>query len=119
MEMAKSILVIDDNFDDLNTMRTLLEKEGFEVKATTNGSDALGLLEVNNFDLILINIRIPTLTGYDLLTMVKEKLKNNPKIMYISIVPEQEVILEDADGFIQKPFLPETFISKIKMVFDE
>ncbi len=112
--MAKNVLVIDDNFDDLETMKTLLEKEGFEVKATTNGPDALDLLTVNNFDLVLIGIRTPTLTGYNLFTRIKEKLNNNQKIMYVSIVPEQEVSLENADGFIQKPFSPETFIEKVK-----
>ena len=117
--MAKNVLVIDDDFDDLETMKEILEIDGFEVKATTKGSDALNLLEANNFDLILIDIRMPALTGYDLLKMVKEKLNNNPKIMYVSIVPEQEVILEDADGFIQKPFSPETFISKIKGIMEE
>ena len=117
--MTKNILVIDDDFDDLETMKTILKKEGFEVKATTNSADAMGLLTVNNFDLILINIRMSTLTGYELLTTVKEKLNNNPKIVYVSNVSEQEVILEDADGFIQKPFLPETFIAKIRMVLDE
>ena len=117
--MTKNVLVIDDDFDDLETMKTLLEKEGFEVKTTTNSTDALNLLQANDFDLILIDIRMPTLTGYDLLTIVKEKEKNNPKIMYVSIIPEQEAILEDADGFIQKPFSPETFISKIKRTMDE
>ena len=62
---------------------------------------------------------MPTLTGYELLTTVKEKLNNNPKIVYVSNVPEQEVILEDADGFIQKPFSPKTFIARIRMVLDE
>ena len=76
-------------------------------------------MEVNKFDLILIDIRMPILTGYDLLTMLKEKLNNNPKIMYVSIVPEQEIILEDADGFIQKPFSPEIFISKIERTMAE
>ena len=117
--MTKNVLVIDDDFDDLKTMKTLLEKEGFEVKATTNSSDAIGLLVSNDFDLILIDIRMPTLTGYDLLTIVKEKEKNNPKIMYVSIIPEQEAILEDADGFIQKPFSPETFLTKIRSTLDK
>lgn len=118
MEIAETVLVIDDDFNDLETMKTLLEKEGFEVTVTTNGSDARGLLTSNRYDLILINIRMPTLSGYELLTMVKETLNNNPKIIYVSIVPEQEVILEDADGFIQKPFSPETFIARIKRVLD-
>ena len=117
--MTKNVLIIDDDFDDLETMKIILEKEGFEVKTTTNGTDALKILETDIFDLILIDIRMPTLTGYDLFTMIKEKLNNNPKIIYVSIIPEQEVILEETDGFIQKPFSPETFIAKIKTVLGE
>jgi len=63
----KTILVVDDNFDDLQTMRNILEKEGYPTFVATNGAQAFDATKSGLFDLILIDIRMPTLSGYDLL----------------------------------------------------
>ncbi len=112
--MVKEILVVDDDFDDLKTMKTLLEKEGHKVEAATNGAKALDALIGDGFDLILIDIKMPTLSGFDLLRLLREKLNHKVKMVYVSIVPEKEVVMDDVDGFIQKPFSPETFLAKVK-----
>ncbi|MDP6671291.1 MAG: response regulator [archaeon] len=73
----------------------------------------------NGFSLILIDIRMPTLSGYDLLRLLREKLNHKVKMIYISIVPEKEVVLDDVDGFIQKPFSPEDIITKVKEILGD
>ena len=117
--MTKEILVVDDEFEDLNKMKELLEKEGYKVEAVTNGAKALDVLVGNGFDLILIDIKMPTLSGFDLLRLLRERLNHKVKMVYVSIVPEKEVEMDNVDGFIQKPFSPETFIKKIKEVLGE
>lgn len=112
--MAKEILIVDDIFDDLQSMKSILEKEGYKVESATNGAQALDALTSNNFALVLIDIRMPTVSGYDLLRLLRERLNRKVKMIYVSIVPEQEVIMDQIDGFIQKPFSPESFIAKVK-----
>ena len=112
--MAKKILVVDDNFDDLQTMKTLLEKAGYKATPATNGAAALDLLKSNGFDLILIDIQMPTLSGYDLLRLLRERLDHKAKMAYVSIVLRKEVDMSRLDGFIQKPFSPASFIKEVK-----
>jgi len=112
--MAK-ILVVDDEFSDLETMKTLLEAKGHEVTAVSNGANAFDSFKKNwdEFGLILLDIKMPTLSGYDLLRLLREKVNHNVPVVYVSIVPKQEVNMTDVDGFIQKPFSPESFLTVV------
>jgi CheY-like chemotaxis protein len=112
--MAKKVLIIDDNFDDLVTLKKILEKEGFQVTNATNGAQALDLMEATRFDLILIDIRMPTVSGYDLLMLIRNKMNHSIPLIFVSIIPKREVVLTDADGFIQKPFSPKTVVDEVK-----
>ena len=114
--MAKKILIVDDEQEDLSTMTGLLEKEGYKITTASDGAKALDALTGNGFDLILIDIRMPTLSGYDLLRLLREKVNHKVKMIYCSIIPEKEVSMEDIDGFIQKPFSPESFLEVVKKV---
>jgi len=113
------ILVVDDISADLVTMKELLEKEGYEVTAKTNGAMAIDSLASGKVDLILIDILMPALSGYDLLKLLREHHTHSVKMAYVSIVPENEVDMDNIDGFIQKPFSPESFIEGVKKVLGE
>jgi CheY-like chemotaxis protein len=117
--MAKEILIVDDEFDDLVTMKDILSGAGYVVKTATNGVQALDLLVGNGFDLVLLDIRMPTLSGYDLLRLLRERLNHKAKMIYISIVPKGDVDMDDADGFIQKPFSPEKLLAEVKKTVGE
>ena len=108
------ILAVDDEAEDLNTIKTVLEEKGYEVVLATNGAQALDSLEDHDLDVILIDIQMPTLSGYDLLRLLKERLNGKTKMIYVSIVPEKEVDMSDIDGFVQKPFTPEILIKDSK-----
>jgi CheY-like chemotaxis protein len=110
--MAKKILVVDDDFKDLTLMKSVLEHEGYEVYGATNGAKAIDMLGTQ-FDLILIDIKMPTLSGYDLMRLIRERQNGKSKILFVSIVPKKEVDLSDVDGFIQKPFKTTTFLKSI------
>ncbi|MBD3355121.1 response regulator [Candidatus Woesearchaeota archaeon] len=115
----KHILVVDDESEDLDTMKTILEKEGYEVTAVSDGTDALDKLTGNGFDIILMDIRMPELSGYELLRMLREKINHHAKMLYVSIVPEKEIDMTDADGFIQKPFSPESLLKAVKKAMED
>lgn len=111
---AKRILAVDDDFEDLQTIKAVLEKEGYKIVAATNGAQALDMLRSDGFNLILIDIRMPTLSGYDLLSLLREKLNHDVPMIFVTIVPEKEVEMEEVDGFVQKPFKPETLLKVVK-----
>ena len=114
--MVKRILIVDDDLNDLETMRLVLEKEKYEVNAVDNGADALDSIRKNKPGAILIDIKMPTLSGYDLLRLLRERLNHKVKMIYVSIVPKEEVDLRDIDGFVQKPFMPSSLIKEVRKV---
>ena len=114
--MAKKILIIDDDLNDLETMRLVLEKDKYDVQTADNGADALDIVMKDKPDAILIDIKMPTLSGYDLLRLLRERLNHKVKMLYVSAVPRKDVDLEDIDGFIQKPFMPASLIKEVKKV---
>ncbi len=112
--MSKRILIVDDQPSDLETMKAILERKGYEVDIAKDGVKALKLIKKKQFDLILVDIIMPKLSGYELTKIIRGKYPNNQKIVYISIVPEGEANLENVDDFIQKPFSPRKFLDKVK-----
>jgi len=114
--MAKKILIIDDDVNDLETMKLVLQKEKYTVMGADNGADALDLIKKDKPDAILLDIKMPTLSGYDLLRLLRERLNHKVKMIYVSIVPKQDVDLSDIDGFVQKPFMPSGLIKEVKKV---
>jgi len=114
--MVKKILIIDDDMNDLETMKLVLEKEKYDVQTADNGADALDLVRNDKPDLILIDIKMPTLSGYDLLRLLRERLNHHVKIAYVSIVLKSDVDLTDIEGFVQKPFMPAGLIKEVKRI---
>lgn len=114
--MVKRILVVDDDFEDLSNMKNILEKEGYEVTGATNGAQGLDALQEDGFDLILIDVKMPTLSGYDLLRILRERLNHKVPMIYVTIVPKKEVDMSDIDGFVQKPFSGKTLTKEVKRV---
>ena len=113
--MAK-ILIVDDDFDDLESMKEILEEKKHKVKIATNGAQAMDLLQTDKFDLFLIDVKMPTLSGYDLARLIRSKKNGSAKIIFVSIVPKQEVAMDEVDGFIQKPFDPDNLIKAVKKI---
>ena len=114
--MAKKILIVDDDPEDLETMKSVLEKEGYEVTTTENGAEAMDAIEEDKFDLILLDIQMPTLSGYDLLRLLRQRLNGSTKIIYVTIVPRKEVDMKNIEGFIQKPFNSRDLVVQIKKI---
>jgi CheY-like chemotaxis protein len=115
--MAKTIMIVDDEPDLRSTVRTFLEKEGFNVITAVNGDDCLEKLKKAKPDLILMDIMMP---GTPVGEVVK-KIKNI-KIAYLSVVrtseAEKEELLGQKNivGFIQKPFDINEMVEKVKKI---
>jgi two-component system, OmpR family, response regulator VicR len=116
--MAKKIiLVVDDEADIRSSVKTILEKEGYEVITAVNGDDCLKKLEKGKPDLILLDIMMPG-------TPVREVVKKikNVKISYLSVVRTSEAEKEKLLGqnnivdFIQKPFDIKDLVKRVKKI---
>ena len=73
MMKPTSILVVDDELSMREFLDVLLSKEGYKVSVAKNGKQAVNLIEKNNYDLVLTDIRLGDITGLDVLKEAKKK----------------------------------------------
>ena len=104
--MVKTILIVDDEPSVLEVVGNLVRNEGYEVEVAGSGEDALNLLTHREFDLILTDLMMPGITGWQVLEVAKQKYPGIKVIVFTGFVDEEgEAILIDrkADGFLTKP----------------
>lgn len=111
--MNNQVLIVDDNFEDAQNIKSILEKNSYSSKSVANGAQAFDSLKKNNFSLVLIDIQMPTLSGYELLRLLKELTPKKVPMVYVSILPKEEVDMTGADGFIQKPIAEKRLLKAI------
>lgn len=73
-------------------------------------------LKEDGFSMVLLDIKMPTLSGYDLLRILRERLNHKVPMVYVTVVPRKDVDMTDIDGFIQKPFNPTSVLKEVKRV---
>ena len=116
-----NILVVEDEQDIRNLLVFNLEKNDFNVQAVDNGEKALSLIRSNNYDLILLDLMIPGISGFDLTRILKndDEMSEVPIIMLTAKGEEHDIVkgLEiGAQDYITKPFSPKVVIARINKV---
>ena len=105
------ILVVDDNGMNRDVLKRRLERQGHRIEMAVNGLDALDQLHLYTFDLVLLDIMMPEMDGYEVLRQMKDsvELSHIPVIM-ISALDEEDGIARciemGADDYLAKPFNP-------------
>ncbi len=111
------ILVIDDEAAIRDSLEVLLTLEGYTVKMAADGDEGLKTLELEHFDLILLDLALPGRTGLELLPIIKERLPETPVIMitaYGTVDNVVEAIRAGAENFVQKPWDNEKLLADIR-----
>lgn len=116
----KRILHVDDEPDSLEVVKTILEKEGFEVVGMALGTKAIEAIKSESFDLIILDIMMPDMTGWELFTEIM-KVKPNYKVVFLTILElskekEKELIKAGVKDYIRKPFDRDDLVKRIKNV---
>jgi len=111
--MSRRILVVDDEPEIQNAFQRTLEHEGHEVEAASCGEQALALLDGGSFDLVLLDVCMPRLSGIDVLTKMRERSLQVPTIVISgggSVDLAVQAIKLGAFDFVQKPLLRERLL---------
>ncbi|MGH2619307.1 MAG: response regulator transcription factor [Anaerolineales bacterium] len=114
----RRVLVVDDEPRLIHFIRLNLEHDGFEVIEATSGAKALASLRDRMPDLILLDVMMPELDGFETLQLIRE-ISTVPVIMLTAKGEEEDRIrgLElGADDYISKPFSPREMVSRVKAV---
>jgi len=102
------ILIVDDNEAILEMQVAVLESVNYSVRAASNGFDALALASEQRPGLVLMDITMPGMTGYQVLDKLRERYGDELPIVLVSALPEDEerdtAIARGATDYISKPF---------------
>ena len=115
------ILWVDDEIDLLTPHILFLEKKNYAVTKCTNGTDAIDLVDQENFDIVFLDENMPGLTGLETLAAIKQKQANLPVVMITK--SEEEYIMEEAIGskiadYLIKPVNPMQILLSLKKNLD-
>lgn len=122
--MSKKILVIDDEELIVKSLSKLLEKNGFEVFIIKRGQDAIAIVEEQDVDLIICDIRMPGMNGIETIRNIpnvyKQKEPPNPPVIFITGYADKNLEKEAKSlnpvAYIYKPFDISTLVEKINEV---
>jgi DNA-binding NtrC family response regulator len=122
MAKKSSILVVDDE----DALRTVLggelASEGYEVKTAADGDEAISELDKSPFDLVLLDIKMPRLNGFEVLKFIKEKHEKTKVVMLTGFADLKNAIESKklgADDFVSKPYDLVDLLTTIERVLSE
>ncbi len=116
--MAKTILVVDDEERLVSLLKTYLAQEGFRVITAENGREALFQTRHENPDLIILDIMMPEVDGYEFMRLHRKE-GNTPIILLTAKIEETDKVLGlelGADDYITKPFSPRELAARVRAV---
>lgn len=122
MESNKTALIVDDEQAIVKNFSRLLKEDGFNVCVATNGKEALEQVNKHNFDLMLIDFRLPDIDGTDLVEKMGKKAKNATKLMitgFATLETRVKALEFNIDAFVEKPITPDDLLSLIRMKMSE
>jgi two-component system cell cycle response regulator DivK len=117
--MSKRILVIEDTEDNRRIVRDLLTNAGFELIEARDGETGIAMAAEHLPDLILMDIQLPIVNGYD----ATRRIKANPATRHIPVIAvtsyalsgdEAKAVDAGCDGYIAKPFSPRNLLAKVR-----
>lgn len=113
--MRKNILIVDDELSIRKLLGVYLSKENYNVDYAVNGVDALNKLKLNKFDLIILDIMMPVMDGFEALKLIRKEY-DIPIIMLSAKEEEEDKLLAfgfGVDNYETKPFSPKVLVAKV------
>jgi DNA-binding response OmpR family regulator len=116
--MAKTVMVVDDEMRLVSVVEAYLEQEGFRVVKASNGREALILARQEKPDLIILDIMMPEMDGYEFMRHHRKDM-DTPIILLTAKVEDDDKVIGlelGADDYITKPFRPRELTARVRAV---
>jgi CheY-like chemotaxis protein len=117
-ETKNKILVVDDSTTNTFLLESFLKNKGYNIITTQSGDEALKILKTKKIDLLLLDIMMPEISGFDILDEIeKDENLKELKIILVSVIDREqriEKILENKNiDYVQKPIVLNRLLKKI------
>ncbi len=116
--MPQTILIVDDEKRLVSLVQSYLAQEGYRAVAAYNGKEALAVAEKENPDLIILDVMMPEMNGYEFMRAHRAE-KDTPIIMLTAKVEDDDKIIGlelGADDYVAKPFKPRELMARVRNV---
>jgi two-component system cell cycle response regulator DivK len=122
--MSKRILVVEDQPDNRQIIRDMLAASDYQITEAENGQEVLGAIAKQRPDLILMDIQLPVMDGYE----ATRRIKADPALHSIPIIAVTSYALSDeekkaraagCDDYVPKPFSPRQLLAKIRQYLSQ
>lgn len=117
MEKKQKVLIVEDEKNIVDILRFNLRKEGYDTLEAFDGVTGLRLALEESPDLILLDLMLPEMNGFEVCKLLRDKGKNTPVLIITAREEEKDKILGldlGADDYITKPFSPNVLVARIK-----
>ncbi len=117
---SHSILVVEDNKDLLNLLKINLSDQGYSVYTAENGIAALDMYHTHKPDLIVLDVMLPKMDGFDVCKKIRSEDRSIPILMLTAKAEEVDKVLGlelGADDYMTKPFSIREFLARVKAMF--
>lgn len=114
---GEKVLIVDDEIEIRELISTYLKRENIQTKECNDGREALLVLKQASFDLVILDIMMENMDGYEVIRHIREQYKNLPVIFLSARQEEYDKVLGfglGADDYVTKPFSPGEFTARIK-----
>ena len=117
--MSKRILLVEDTEDNRQIMRDLMSMTDYDLIEAVDGADGVAMAALHKPDLILMDIQLPVMDGYE----AARRIKADPALRHIPIIAvtsyalsgdEAKTLAAGCDGYVAKPFSPRLLLAKIR-----
>jgi two-component system cell cycle response regulator DivK len=117
--VSKRILVVEDQEDNRQILRDLLGNAGYELIEAENGEEALAAIARQRPDLILMDIQLPVMDGYE----ATRRIRTNPDLKSVPIIAvtsyalagdESKALAAGCDAYVSKPYSPRQLLAKVR-----
>ena len=114
--MATTILLVDDDPAMRRLPSVLLKREGFEILEASGGTEALEILKTETPDLVLLDIMMPDMDGFEVCEAIREnpRTADIPVIMLSAVSDQVRDSTIKVDDYLTKPFKPQELVPKVK-----
>lgn len=109
------LLIVDDEWNMRNLIKINLRNEPVQITEAQNGREALEFIEREPFDLVILDIMMPDIDGWEVCRAIRRK-SNIPILMLTARTDVKDVVRglnEGADDYVTKPFVPEEFVARV------
>ena len=117
--MSKRILMVEDTEDNRQIMRDLMSNTDYDLIEAVDGADGVAMAALHKPDLILMDIQLPVMDGYE----AARRIKADPALRHIPIIAvtsyalsgdEAKTLAAGCEGYVAKPFSPRLLLAKIR-----